>query len=117
LTFKNDELAKSKILAKELNISESDFINIQFWFNLLLLKHQEATSNHDEQLKVEKELETKFNEMISSEIERQRQETISQVQSIATEIAISLAMKVLKDVVDEKAKREYLMRIIREYEK
>ncbi len=52
-----------------------------------------------------------------SEIERQRQETISQVQSIATEIAISLAMKVLKDVVDEKAKREYLMKIIREYEK
>ncbi|STD07604.1 hypothetical protein [Chryseobacterium carnipullorum] len=70
LTFKNDELAKSKILAKELNISETDFINIQFWFDLLLLKHEEATSNHDEQLKVEKELETKFNEIISSEIER-----------------------------------------------
>jgi F-type H+-transporting ATPase subunit b len=52
-----------------------------------------------------------------SEIERQRQEAISQVQAIATEIAISLAMKVLKDVVDEKAKREYLMKIIREYEK
>lgn len=69
-TFKNDELAKSKILDKELNISETDFINIQFWFDLLLLKHEEATSNHDEQLKVEKELENKFNEMISSEIER-----------------------------------------------
>ncbi|QDZ62232.1 hypothetical protein EVD20_04465 [Elizabethkingia bruuniana] len=54
LTFKNDELTKSKILAKELNISETDFINIQFWFDLLLLKHEEATSNHEEQLITEK---------------------------------------------------------------
>lgn len=70
LTFKSDEFAKSKILAKELNISETDFINIQFWFDLLLLKHEEATSNHEEQLITEKELEIKFNELISSEIER-----------------------------------------------
>ncbi|UKB82744.1 hypothetical protein LF887_17230 [Chryseobacterium sp. MEBOG06] len=69
-TFKNDELAKSKILAKELNIPESDFTNIQFWFDLLLLKHEQATTNKEDQLKTEKELEIKFNEMISSEIER-----------------------------------------------
>lgn len=69
-TFKNDELAKSEILAKELNISESDFINIQFWFDLLLLKHEKATNSKEEQLSSEKELEIKFNEIISSEIER-----------------------------------------------
>lgn len=33
--FKNSELAKSKVLAKELNISEADFNNIQYWFDLL----------------------------------------------------------------------------------
>lgn len=70
-TFKNDEFLKSKILAKELNISESDFTNIQYWFDLLLLKHEEATSNHEEQLLTEKELEVKFNELVSSEIERE----------------------------------------------
>lgn len=70
LTFKNDELAKSRILAKELNISENDFITIQNWFDLLLLKHEESSSDREEQLKTEKELETKFSELISSEIER-----------------------------------------------
>lgn len=34
------------------------------------MKHQQATSNKEQQLKTEKELETCFNEMISSEIER-----------------------------------------------
>ncbi|WP_106914526.1 hypothetical protein [Chryseobacterium aurantiacum] len=70
LTFKNDELTKSKILAKELNISENDFINIQNWFDLLLLKHEESSSDREKQLKAEKDLETKFSELISSEIER-----------------------------------------------
>lgn len=69
-TFKKDELTKSKILAKELNISDIDFNNIQNWFDLLLLKHEEATSDREEQLRIEKELETKFNELISSEIAR-----------------------------------------------
>lgn len=69
-TFKNDELTKSKILAKELSITETDFIYIQDWFDLLLLKHEEATSDREEQLKVEKELDTKFSELISSEIAR-----------------------------------------------
>ncbi|WP_312296989.1 hypothetical protein [Chryseobacterium sp.] len=70
LIFKKDELAKSRILARELAISESDFINIQNWFDLLLFKHEEATSDRDEQLKTEKDLEIAFNELISSEIER-----------------------------------------------
>ncbi|MFZ4929789.1 hypothetical protein [Chryseobacterium sp. Mn2064] len=70
LTFKDNELAKSKILARELNISGNDFITIQNWFDLLLLKHEEATSDKELQLKTEKELETQFNELISSEIER-----------------------------------------------
>ncbi|AZB26899.1 hypothetical protein EG339_21075 [Chryseobacterium bernardetii] len=70
LTFKNDEFAKSEILAKELNISESDFIKIQNWFYLLLLKHEQAIHDMEEQVKTEKELEAKFNQLISSEIER-----------------------------------------------
>jgi len=70
LTFKSDDLTKSTILVKELNISESDFMSIQSWFDLLLLKHQEASSDKDEQLKTEAELETKFNELISSKITR-----------------------------------------------
>lgn len=69
-TFKNDELAKSKILAKELDISENDLMTIQNWFNLLLLKHEGLSSDHEEQTITEKELETKFNEVLSSEIER-----------------------------------------------
>lgn len=68
--FKNSELAKSKVLAKELNISEADFNNIQYWFDLLLLKHEEATSDIEVQRKFEYELETQFNELISSEIAR-----------------------------------------------
>lgn len=70
LTFKKDELAKSRILARELAISESDFIKIQNWFDLLLFKHEEATSDREEQLTTEQDLEIAFNELISSEIER-----------------------------------------------
>ncbi|MCQ9634161.1 hypothetical protein MP477_04235 [Chryseobacterium sp. WG23] len=70
LIFKKGELAKSEILAKELNISESDFIKIQNWFYLLLLKHEQAIHDMKEQVKTEKELEAKFNQLISSEIER-----------------------------------------------
>lgn len=69
VTFSNDESMKSEILRRNLNISELDFISIQKWFDLLLLKHEQATSDRDIQLVAEKELETKFNELISSEIE------------------------------------------------
>ncbi|ASE62037.1 hypothetical protein CEQ15_11315 [Chryseobacterium indologenes] len=68
--FKNDDLTKSKLLAKELSISNSDFIEIQNWFDQLLFKHQELSSDKDEQLTAEKELEDKFNELVSSEIEK-----------------------------------------------
>ncbi len=51
------------------------------------------------------------------EIEKQKQEALAQVQTIATELAINLAMKVLKGTLDEKAKREYLAKVIKEYEK
>ncbi|KXH84902.1 hypothetical protein [Chryseobacterium kwangjuense] len=70
ITFKNNELAKSKDLAEALKISESDFIKTQKWFDLLLLRHKEANSNREEQLETEKELEFKFYELTSSEIER-----------------------------------------------
>ncbi|HCI28868.1 MAG TPA: F0F1 ATP synthase subunit B [Fervidobacterium sp.] len=51
------------------------------------------------------------------EIERQKQEALAQVQSVATELAISLVIKVLKGTLDEKAKREYLINVLKEYEK
>jgi F-type H+-transporting ATPase subunit b len=70
----------------------------------------------DAKARAQKEAE-KIISNAQAEVERQKQEVISQVQGMATELAISLAMKVLKGVVDEKAKKEYLMKIIREYEK
>ncbi|RQO37677.1 hypothetical protein DBR39_12350 [Chryseobacterium sp. KBW03] len=70
LKFKNDELVKSRILACKLTISEDDFNKIQHWFDLLLCKHQELSSNREEQLEAEKDLQNKFYELISSEIER-----------------------------------------------
>jgi len=69
-SFCNNELIKSKILAKELAISKDDFITIQNWFDFLLLKHSEATSDFELQKKSEHELQVKFNELISSEVER-----------------------------------------------
>lgn len=70
LIFKKDELAKSRILARKLAISESDSIKIQNWFDKLLFKHKESSSDREEQLKTEQGLEIAFNELISSEIER-----------------------------------------------
>lgn len=70
LTFKDNELEKSKTLAKALNVSENDFITIQSWFDLLLWNHEKLTSNSEEQLKAEKDLQTKFSELVSSQIER-----------------------------------------------
>ncbi|MCX7653278.1 MAG: F0F1 ATP synthase subunit B [Fervidobacterium sp.] len=67
-------------------------------------------------LKAQKEAE-KILENAQLEIERQKQEVLSQIQTIATELAINLAMKVLKGTLDEKAKREYLTKVIKEYEK
>lgn len=70
LTLKHDDLAKSKVLAGALNISEDDFEKIQLWFETLLLKHEEICSDKVDQFDAEKELENKFNKLISSEIER-----------------------------------------------
>lgn len=67
-------------------------------------------------LKAQQEAE-KIISNAQAEIERQKQEVLAQVQGMATELAVSLALKVLKDAVDEKAKREYLMKIIKEHEK
>ncbi|WON94362.1 hypothetical protein [Sphingobacterium sp. UGAL515B_05] len=70
LKFKNDDLRESKVLAEALNISAIDFLKIQDWFDQLLLYHQELTNDREDQLKAEKELETNFQELISSEIEK-----------------------------------------------
>ena len=51
------------------------------------------------------------------EIERQTQEALSQVQTVATELAISLVIKVLKGTLEKKKKREYLINVLKEYEK
>lgn len=66
--------------------------------------------------KAQKEAE-KILENAKLEIEKERQEALKQVQTVATELAISLAMKVLKGTLDEQVKREYLTKVIREYEK
>ncbi|EJL74387.1 hypothetical protein PMI13_01126 [Chryseobacterium populi] len=39
LVFQYGENNKSEVLARELNISRADFINIENWFDLLLFKH------------------------------------------------------------------------------
>ncbi|WP_286856717.1 MULTISPECIES: hypothetical protein [Sphingobacterium] len=70
LIFKNDDLEKSRILAKRLDISDNDYTKVQDWFDLLLLKHQELSNDKEEQLQAEKELENRFNELVSSEIEK-----------------------------------------------
>lgn len=70
LKFKDDDLKESKVLAEALNISESDFLKIQDWFDQLLLYHQELTSDKEEQFNAEKNLENSFHELISSEIEK-----------------------------------------------
>lgn len=68
--FKNDEFAKSETLAKALNISKQDVILIQGWFDLLLLKHEEVSNDFAKQTIAEEFLETKFKELVSSEVER-----------------------------------------------
>ncbi len=52
-----------------------------------------------------------------SEIERERQEALSKIQTLAAELSVSMAMKILKGALDDKAKKEYLLSILREYEK
>jgi len=57
--------------------------------------------------KPKKELEKEAERVLANakiEIERQTQEALSQVQTVATELAISLVIKVLKGTLDEKAK-------------
>ncbi|ODN29765.1 F0F1 ATP synthase subunit B [Fervidobacterium thailandense] len=51
------------------------------------------------------------------DIERQKQEVLQQIQNVATELAVNLAMKILKGTLDEKAKREYLIKFLREHER
>lgn len=70
IIFKNDELERSKILVHNLNIPENDFITIQYWFDMLLIKHEEICNDNENQYKAEQELDNKFNELTSSEIER-----------------------------------------------
>jgi len=51
------------------------------------------------------------------QIERERAEMISEVERKAGEVAVVLAMKILKGTLDEKAKKEYLMKILKGSEK
>ncbi len=47
-----------------------------------------------------------------AQIEREKQQAIEEIEKRATELAVVLAMKILQNVLDEKAKREYLMNIL-----
>lgn len=51
------------------------------------------------------------------EIERERSEMLKEVEQKVGEIAVVLAMKILKGTLDEKAKREYLMKVLKGSEK
>ncbi|ABR30166.1 ATP synthase subunit B [Thermosipho melanesiensis] len=51
------------------------------------------------------------------EIKNEREAMIKEVEQRVGEIAVVLAMKILKGTLDEKAKREYLMKILKEHEK
>ncbi|QTA37173.1 F0F1 ATP synthase subunit B [Thermosipho ferrireducens] len=51
------------------------------------------------------------------QIERERIEMIKEVEEKAGELAIALAFKILKGTLDEKAKREYLLKILKGYKK
>lgn len=66
--------------------------------------------------KAQREAE-KILENAKLEIEKERQDALAQVQTIASELAVNLALKVLKGTLDEKARREYLAKVIKEYEK
>lgn len=70
LILKSNDLLKSKVLARALHISREDFEKIQYWFDVLLIKHEEICNKEADQFRAEQELEKKFNELISSEIEK-----------------------------------------------
>ncbi|AEH50380.1 F0F1 ATP synthase subunit B [Pseudothermotoga thermarum] len=46
------------------------------------------------------------------QIEKEKQQVLEEIERRATEIAVVLAMKILQNVLDEKAKREYLINIL-----
>lgn len=48
-----------------------------------------------------------------AEIEREKQRALDEVEKRAGEIAVALAMKILQGVLDEKAKREYLVNVLK----
>lgn len=50
------------------------------------------------------------------EIERSKQEALGQIQTVAAELALSMAVKVLKGALDDKAKKEYLMKFLKEHQ-
>ncbi|ANQ53404.1 F0F1 ATP synthase subunit B [Thermosipho sp. 1070] len=51
------------------------------------------------------------------EIKREKEEMLKEVEQKVGEVAVVLAMKILKGTLDEKAKREYLIKMLKEKEK
>lgn len=47
-----------------------------------------------------------------NEIEREKKQALQEIEKRAGEIAVTLALKILQGVLDEKAKREYLINIL-----
>ncbi|MFN3282865.1 MAG: DUF5915 domain-containing protein, partial [Pseudothermotoga sp.] len=47
-----------------------------------------------------------------AQIEREKQAALDEVEKRAGEIAVALAMKILQGVLDEKAKKEYLINVL-----
>ncbi|MBO8160893.1 MAG: F0F1 ATP synthase subunit B [Thermosipho sp. (in: Bacteria)] len=70
----------------------------------------------DAQIKAEDEAD-KILKSAREQIKRERAEMLSEVEQKAGELAIVLAMKILKGALDEKAKKEYLIKVLKESEK
>jgi len=51
-------------------------------------------------------------ESARAQVEIEREEAMREIERRAGELAVSMALKILKGVLDEKAKREYLKRIV-----
>ncbi len=48
-----------------------------------------------------------------AEIEREKQQAMDEVEKRAGELAIALSMKILQGILDEKAKKEYLINVLK----
>ncbi|HCF38933.1 MAG TPA: ATP synthase F0 subunit B [Thermosipho africanus] len=116
------EIAKAEQLRKEAeelkNEATEELRKIRSEADSIIKKAKDEAENiiSDAKKKAEDEA-SKIIAAAKDEIERQRAEMIKEVEQRVGEIAVALAMKVLKGTLDEKAKREYLVKVLKGSEK